>query len=74
MEKRTTVEARNNFSDLMNEVAFGKGRIILTRRGRDLVAVIPIEDLHLLEDHKIAMGPSARRTPPPRRVKKPSTK
>ena len=45
----STVKARNNFSDLLNKVAFGKERTILTRRGKKFAAVIPIEDLHLLE-------------------------
>ena len=49
MGNMSTVEARNNFSDLLNKVAFGKERTVLTRRGKELVAVIPIEDLYLLE-------------------------
>jgi PHD/YefM family antitoxin component YafN of YafNO toxin-antitoxin module len=29
---------------------YGKERIVLTRRGKDVVAVIPVEDLQFLED------------------------
>ncbi len=45
----TTVEAREHFSEVLNRSAYGKERIIFTRRGKNLVAVIPMEDLNLLE-------------------------
>ncbi len=41
----TTVDARNQFSALINRVAFGNERIVLTRRGRKIVAIVPIDDL-----------------------------
>ena len=41
----TTVEARENFSDLINKAAYGNERVILTRRGKALAAVIPLTDL-----------------------------
>ncbi len=44
-----TVKARENFSDLVNRSAYGKERVVLTRRGKKIVAVVPIEDLELLE-------------------------
>ena len=46
----TTVTARQNFSDLINRVAYGKDRIVLTRRNQPLAAVVPIEDMALLEE------------------------
>lgn len=42
-------ELRENLSDLINESSFGKKRIVLNRRGRRMVAIIPIEDLEKLE-------------------------
>jgi prevent-host-death family protein len=45
----STSDARDQFSDLINRVAFGKERQILSRRGTELVAIIPIEDLRTLE-------------------------
>lgn len=54
MAKITAGEARDKFSDMVNRAAYGKERIILTRRGKDLVAMVPLEDLTLiemLEDH-----------------------
>ena len=49
MSKYSTVKAREQFSEVLNKSAYGKERVVLTRRGRDLVAVVPIEDMHLLE-------------------------
>jgi prevent-host-death family protein len=42
-------EARSNFSDTVNRVAYGKERVTITRHGKALVALVPIEDLELLE-------------------------
>ncbi len=49
MTTMTTVEAREHFAELLNRSAYGKERIVLTRRGRELAAILPLEDLHLLE-------------------------
>jgi len=38
----TTVAARQHFSDLINRVAYGKDRVVLTRRRRPLAAMVPI--------------------------------
>ena len=48
MEHIATVDARNQFSELINRASYGKERIILTRHGKDIVAIIPIEDIDLL--------------------------
>lgn len=47
--KYTTVEARNQFSEIINRAAFGQERIRLTRRGKVICAVVPIEDVEMLE-------------------------
>ncbi len=49
MKAISTVEARNQFSSLINRVAFGKEQMILTRRGQEVAAMIPLEDLRLFE-------------------------
>ena len=46
----TTAAARKNFSDLINRVAYGKDRVVLTRRNKPLAAVVPIEDIALIEE------------------------
>jgi prevent-host-death family protein len=43
-----TVEAKEQFADLINRVAHSKERIILTRRGKEIAAIIPTEDLNLI--------------------------
>lgn len=40
-----TADAKEEFSELINRVAHNKERIILTRRGKDVAAIIPIDDL-----------------------------
>ncbi|MCG8335783.1 MAG: type II toxin-antitoxin system Phd/YefM family antitoxin [Proteobacteria bacterium] len=47
--KVTTAEARKNLADIVNSVAYGKDIVVLTRRGKELVALISIEDLKLLK-------------------------
>jgi prevent-host-death family protein len=42
-------KAREVFPDLVSRAAYGKERTIVSRRGKDLAALIPIEDLRLLE-------------------------
>jgi prevent-host-death family protein len=42
-------EARTHLTDLVNEVAYGGKRIILTRKGRKLVAIVPLDDLTTIE-------------------------
>lgn len=42
-------DARDRISGVINRPAYGKGRVILTRRGSELVAVGPIEDVRLLD-------------------------
>ena len=46
----TTVAARQRFAELIDRVARGKDRVVLTRRRQPLVAVVPIEDMALLEE------------------------
>ncbi len=45
----STAEARKNFADIVNGVAYGKEPVILTRRGRKIAALISIEELELLQ-------------------------
>ena len=40
---------REDFSETVNRVAYGRERIIVHRRGKDLAALIPVEDLRVLE-------------------------
>lgn len=49
MSTVTTVKARESLSEVINRSAYGKERIVLTRRGKEVAAVVPVEDLKLLE-------------------------
>lgn len=50
MNVMTTVEAREHFSEFINRTAYGKERVVLTRRGKDIAVLVPLEDLKLLEE------------------------
>jgi prevent-host-death family protein len=50
MTEISTAEARDQFSEIVNKAAYGKERMIVTRRGKALAALIPIEDLRILEE------------------------
>ena len=55
MTRLTTTEARKDFASLVNRTAYGKERVVLGRRGKDLAALVPIEDLDLLEQLEDAL-------------------
>jgi len=42
-------DARDDFAELVNRVAYGKDRVIISRRGRELAAIVPVSDVALLE-------------------------
>lgn len=42
-------KARNSFSELVCHTAYSKERVVVTRNGKKMAALIPIEDLELLE-------------------------
>jgi prevent-host-death family protein len=46
-------EARDNFSDVINRVAYGHERLCLSRGGKDVACMVSVEEakvLELLED------------------------
>jgi prevent-host-death family protein len=49
MDSVNTTEARENLAEVINRVAYAKDRVRITRRGKQVAAVVPIEDLELLE-------------------------
>jgi prevent-host-death family protein len=42
-------EARESFADLVNRVAYRKERILITRHGKRVAAIIPLEQIEFLE-------------------------
>jgi prevent-host-death family protein len=47
--KLTASTARQNFSEIVNRAAYGGERIVVHRRMKPVAAVVPLEDLELLE-------------------------
>ena len=50
METLNVVEARKSFSEVMARVAYTGQRVVVERKGRPMMALISIEDLHRLEE------------------------
>lgn len=50
MREYTTGEARNHFSEVINEAAFGDERVVLTRHGKPIAAIIPFAVLEFLRE------------------------
>lgn len=45
-----TIDAKEQFTDLINRVAHSKERIILTRRGKEIAVIIPLEDFKHIQE------------------------
>ncbi len=45
----STADARKNFADIVNKVAYGKEPVVLTRRGQEIAALVSIGELELLQ-------------------------
>ncbi|HOJ03477.1 MAG TPA: type II toxin-antitoxin system Phd/YefM family antitoxin [Bacteroidota bacterium] len=48
MTRLTASQLREDLSDALNKVAFGRERIVLRRSGKDMAALVPMEDYALL--------------------------
>lgn len=49
MDKVTVMQARAQMAEVVNRVAFAGERIVLERHGKDVAALVSIDDLRLLE-------------------------
>jgi prevent-host-death family protein len=49
MAKIAVIDARKDLADILNRAAYGKERVVLTRRGKDVAAIVPMDDLNVLE-------------------------
>jgi len=49
MEPVSTADARRNMAELVNRAAYGGERFIVTRHGKELVAIVPVEEASLLD-------------------------
>lgn len=44
-----TAAARDNFADALNRAAYGGERVVLSRRGKPLAAIVPLVDVEAME-------------------------
>jgi prevent-host-death family protein len=49
MTTLTATQARRQLPEMLNRAAYGGERIAIERRGKVLAAVVPVEDLELLQ-------------------------
>lgn len=49
-------QARTELADLVNRVVYGGERVVLTRHGKPVVALVPAEDLERLEHPAPVVG------------------
>ena len=50
LKKITTANARKNFAEIVNQVAYGSESYVLTRRGQAVAAIVPVRELVLLQE------------------------
>lgn len=50
MTEISVADIRANLADVINRVAYGGERIVLQRRGKQVLAVVPMEDLAMIEE------------------------
>jgi prevent-host-death family protein len=63
VKRLSATEARREFANLVNRVAFSGERIVLERHGKGIVALVSVEDLELLEriDDKVDLSEARKR-------------
>ncbi len=49
MSRQAASKVREDFSEVIDEVRHHGERVILHRRGKDVAAIVPLEDLALIE-------------------------
>ncbi len=49
MSRLAASAARDRFSDVLNQVAYGGERVVIERRGKAVAAIVSLEDLRLIE-------------------------
>lgn len=57
----TTVEARDNFAELIDRAALSAERIVITRHGEPMAALVSLDDLELVEEIERRLERRARR-------------
>ncbi len=48
LERISSTKARTLFADLVSRVSYGRERVVINKSGKDVVAMVPMEDLRLI--------------------------
>ena len=48
MSSITVADVREKMSDTLNRVSYAKERVVITRHGKEQAAIVPLEDIELL--------------------------
>lgn len=46
----TATAAKKDISGTLSRAEYGKERVVITRQGKEVAAIVPIEDIQLLEE------------------------
>lgn len=49
MRQVSTAETRKHMSELLNRAAYGGERFVVTRHGKELAAIVPLDEVTLLD-------------------------
>ena len=49
MSRLAASDAREHFADVLNRVAYGGDRVVVERRGKEMAAIVSLDDLRVLE-------------------------
>ena len=49
MSRLAASDAREHFAEILNRVAYGGDRVVVERRGKELAAIVSLDDLKVLE-------------------------
>lgn len=50
VRKINSAKARRSFATLLNETGFGHDRTVITRKGKAIAAMVPLEDLEAIQE------------------------
>jgi len=61
MERIDVIQLRRNFVEVVDRVRYRRERVVVQRNGRDLVAIVPVEDAVALTSASTDARPRAAR-------------
>jgi prevent-host-death family protein len=56
MDRLPTSSVRGNFADILNQVEHDRRRVVLHRYGKNIAAIVPIEDYEMLQGMELEIG------------------